>query len=158
MDKGPGLCRDIGKKARVGTKVLSLGTDVSFDTKLGTFSKGNAGLSYTDDNGFVTSCNLNNKGEILSTSYYHSLGRVNDTAFGMEVTHSFSTNEDTFTIGTKHQLDEVTTVKARLNNFGKATALFQRERPNFVLTLSGEIDTKALNKGAKFGWAVKMMG
>ncbi|PHU27727.1 Mitochondrial outer membrane protein porin of 34 kDa [Capsicum chinense] len=84
----------------VGTKGLSLGTDVSLDTK-------------------------NNKGDTLSTSYYRSLGRVNDTAFGLEATHTFSTNEHTFTIGTKHQLDEVATVKARVNNVGKATVLLQ---------------------------------
>ncbi|KAF3669941.1 Mitochondrial outer membrane porin [Capsicum annuum] len=142
----------------VGTKGLSLGTDVSLDTTLRTFSKFNVGLSFTDD-GVVTSYNLNNKGDTLSTSYYRSLGRVNDTAFGLDATRTFSTNEHTFTIGTKHQLDEVATVKARVNNVGKATSLLQYEwHPNSVFTLSGEVDTKALNKGVKFGWAVKMMG
>ncbi|PHU27732.1 Mitochondrial outer membrane protein porin of 34 kDa [Capsicum chinense] len=141
----------------VGTDVLSLGTDVSFDTNLGTFSKCNAGLSFTYNNGLVTSFNLNNKGDTLSTSYYCALSRVNDTAVGMEMTHSCSTNEDTFTIGIKHQLNELSTVKASLNSFGKVTTLFQLEwSPNSLFALSGEIDTKAVNKGGKYGLAVDL--
>ncbi|PHT91836.1 Mitochondrial outer membrane protein porin of 34 kDa [Capsicum annuum] len=141
----------------VGTDVLSLGTNVSFDTNLGTFSKCNAGLSFTYNNGLVTSFNLNNKGDTLSTSYYCALSRVNDTAVGMEMTHSCSTNEDTFTIGIKHQLNELSTVKASLNSFGKVTTLFQLEwSPNSLFALSGEIDTKAVNKGGKYGLAVDL--
>ncbi|KAM3253123.1 mitochondrial outer membrane protein porin of 34 kDa [Capsicum annuum] len=140
----------------VGTNVLSLGTDVSFDTKLGAFSKYNAGLSFTNDD-LVVSVNLNDKGDTLSTSFYRTLRHVKSTAVGMEVSHSFSTNEKTFTTGTQYQLDELTTIKTSLNNFGKATALLQHQwRPNSLFTLSGEIDTKAINKGAKYGLAVAL--
>ncbi|PHT57206.1 Mitochondrial outer membrane protein porin of 36 kDa [Capsicum baccatum] len=134
----------------VGTDVLSLGTDVSFDTNLGTFSKCNAGLSFTYNNGLVTSFNLNNKGDTLSTSYYYALSRVNDTVVGMEMTHSCSTNEDTFTIGIKHQLNELSTVKASLNSFGKVTTLFQLEwSPNSLFALS---TPKLLIKGENMDW------
>lgn len=60
--------------------------------------------------------------ETLSASYYHTLSPLN-TAVGAEVAHSFSTKENTITAGTQHQLDQLTTVKASVNNFGKATAL-----------------------------------
>ncbi|PHU27652.1 Mitochondrial outer membrane protein porin of 36 kDa [Capsicum chinense] len=139
----------------VGTNVLSLGTDVSFDTKLGTFTKCSAGLSYTNDDGIVTSCNLNDKGP--SISYYSTLKHMQKTDVGLEVARSFSNNETTITAGTKIKLDERTTVKARWNNFGKATALLQHEwHPNSLFTLWGEIDTKATRP--KCGWTVSLFG
>ncbi|KAM3363877.1 mitochondrial outer membrane protein porin of 34 kDa-like [Capsicum galapagoense] len=139
----------------VGTNVLSLGTDVSFDTKLGTFTKCSAGLSYTNDDGIVTSCNLNDKGP--SISYYSTLKHMQKNDVGLEVARSFSNNETTITAGTKIKFDERTTVKARWNNFGKATALLQHEwHPNSLFTLWGEIDTKATRP--KCGWTVSLFG
>ena len=75
-----------------------------------------------------------------------------NTAVGAEVTHRFSTNENTLTLGTQHQLDPLTTLKARVNNFGRTSALIQHEwRPKSFFTISGEVDTKAIEKSAKVG-------
>ncbi|KAI8533868.1 hypothetical protein RHMOL_Rhmol10G0042800 [Rhododendron molle] len=126
----------------VGTNVVALGTDVSFDTKEGNFTKCNAG---------------NDKGETLNASYYHSVRPLTSTAVGGEISHSFSTNENTITAGTQHSLDPFTTVKARVNNFGKVSALIQHEwRPKSLFTISGEVDTKAIDKTAKFGLALAL--
>lgn len=79
------------------------------------------------------------------------------TAVGAEVSHSFSTNENTITVGTQHALDPLTTVKARVNNFGKASALIQHEwRPKSLFTISGEVDTSAIEKSAKVGLALAL--
>jgi voltage-dependent anion channel protein 2 len=54
-------------------------------------------------------------------------------------------------------LDVLTTVKARLNNHGKVAALLQHEwRPKSLVTISGEVDTKALEKAAKMGLAISL--
>lgn len=99
----------------------------------------------------------NDKGETLNASYYHTVSPLTNTAVGGEVSHSFSTNENTITVGTQHSLDPLTTVKARVNNFGKASALIQHEwRLKSLVTLSGEVDTKALDKSAKFGLALAL--
>jgi voltage-dependent anion channel protein 2 len=46
-----------------------------------------------------------------------------------------------------YALDPFTTLKARLNNAGKASALVQHEwRPKSFFTVSGEVDTKAIEK------------
>ncbi|KAF9598943.1 hypothetical protein IFM89_033141, partial [Coptis chinensis] len=46
-------------------------------------------------------------------------------------------------------------VKARLNSNGKLGALLQHElKPKSVLTISSEIDTKALDKNPRFGLAL----
>ncbi|KAG5223348.1 mitochondrial outer membrane protein porin of [Salix suchowensis] len=54
-----------------------------------------------------------------------------------------------------YALDPLTTLKARMNNAGKASALVQHEwRPKSFFTVSGEVDTKAIRrlqrKGPKF--------
>ncbi|KAJ4707504.1 Mitochondrial outer membrane protein porin [Melia azedarach] len=138
----------------IGSNVVSLGTDVSFDSKTGNFTKYNAGLSFSNAD-LIASLTLNNKGDSLAASYYHIVSPL--TAVGAEVTHSFSTNENTITVGTQHTLDPLTTLKARVNNAGKASALIQHEwRPKSLFTISGEVDTKAIEKSAKVGLALAL--
>ncbi|XP_058228127.1 mitochondrial outer membrane protein porin of 34 kDa-like [Rhododendron vialii] len=140
----------------VGTNVVALGTDVAFDSQTGNFTKCNAGFSVSNAD-LIASLTLNDKGETLNASYYHTVSPLTNTAVGGEVSHSFSTNENTITVGTQHSLDPLTTVKARVNNFGKASALIQHEwRLKSLFTLSGEVDTKALDKSAKFGLALAL--
>ncbi|KAE9590381.1 hypothetical protein Lal_00028093 [Lupinus albus] len=135
----------------VGTNALALGADVSFDTKIGELTKLNAGFNFTNDD-LVASLTVNDKGDALNASYFHVVSPLSSTAVGAEVTHRFSTNENTLTFGTQHALDPLTTVKARVNNFGKANALIQHEwRPKSFFTISGEVDTKAIEKSAKVG-------
>ncbi|XP_031093914.1 mitochondrial outer membrane protein porin of 34 kDa [Ipomoea triloba] len=140
----------------LGTNSLALGTDVSFDSKTGTFTKYNAGLSFINSD-LIAALTLNDKGDTLSASYYQPTKPLTNTFIGAEVTHSFSTNMNTITVGTQHQLDPLTTVKARMNNFGKASALIQHEwRPKSIFTLSGELDTKSVDKSPKFGLALAL--
>ncbi|XP_012483712.1 mitochondrial outer membrane protein porin of 34 kDa [Gossypium raimondii] len=140
----------------IGTNVLALGTDLSFDTKTGNFTKCNAGLSFSNVD-LIASLTLNEKGDSLNASYYHIVNPMTNTAVGAEVTHSFSTNENTITIGTQHALDPLTMVKARVNNAGNASALIQHEwRPRSLFTISGEVDTKSIDKSAKVGLALAL--
>jgi voltage-dependent anion channel protein 2 len=97
----------------------------------------------------------NNKGDTLAASYYHQVHGT--TAVGAEIAHTFSSNENTLTIGSQHELDPLTTVKARFNNFGIASALLQHAwRPKSLITFSTEIDTKAIEKSPKFGLALSL--
>ena len=140
----------------IGSNLLALGTDLSFDTKTGNFTKVNAGLSFANAD-LIASLTLNDKGDTLSASYYHTVNPLTSTAVGAEVAHSFSSNENTITVGTQHALDPLTSVKARVNNFGKASALIQHEwRPKSFFTVSGEVDTKAIEKSAKVGLALAL--
>ncbi|KAJ1443705.1 Porin, eukaryotic type [Sesbania bispinosa] len=140
----------------IGTNVLALGADLTFDTKSGELTKSNAGLSFTKDD-LIASLTVNDKGDALNASYFHVVNPLTATAVGAEVTHRFSTNENTLTLGTQHALDPLTTVKARVNNFGRASALIQHEwRPKSFFTISGEVDTKAIEKSAKVGLALAL--
>lgn len=139
-----------------GNDVVSVGTDLAFDTATGNFTKCNAGLSFTKSD-LIASLTLNDKGDAVTASYYHTVSPLTNTAVGAELTHSFSSNENTLTIGTQHALDPLTTVKARVNSFGKASALIQHEwRPKSLFTISGEVDTRAFEKSAKIGLALAL--
>ncbi|XP_065863070.1 mitochondrial outer membrane protein porin of 36 kDa [Euphorbia lathyris] len=140
----------------VGKNCIALGTDLSFDTASGNFTKLNAGLSYNHGD-LLAALTLNDKGDSLNASYYHTVSPLTNTAVGAELTHSFSSNENTLTIGTQHALDPLTSVKARVNSFGKASALIQHEwRPKSLFTISGEVDTRAIEKSAKIGLALAL--
>ncbi|XWS32838.1 hypothetical protein CRYUN_Cryun22dG0024400 [Craigia yunnanensis] len=135
----------------IGTNVLALGTDLSFDTKTGNFTKCSTGLNFSNAD-LIASLALNEKGDSLNASYYHIVNPLTNTAVGAEVTHSFSTNENTISVGTQHALDPLTMIKARVNNAGKASALIQHEwRPRSLITFSGEVDTKSIEKSPKVG-------
>ncbi|XP_062231994.1 mitochondrial outer membrane protein porin 2-like [Phragmites australis] len=133
-----------------GTKAFAVGADAAFDTSTGDLTKYNAGLSFTSDEDFVAAVTLNNKCDTIAASYYHSVNP--STAVGGELAHSFSSNGNTLTFGTQHALDPLTTVKTRFNNYGMASALVQHEwRPKSFLTVSTEVDTKAIEKSSKVG-------
>ncbi|KAG9140178.1 hypothetical protein Leryth_015800 [Lithospermum erythrorhizon] len=139
-----------------GNNTLALGTDLSFDTASGNFTKLNAGFSFTNSD-LIASLTLNNKGDTLTASYYHLVNLLTNTAVGAELSHSFSSNENTLTVGTQHALDLLTSVKARVNNYGTASALIQHEwRPKSTFTISGEVDTRAIEKSAKIGLAIAL--
>ncbi|CAA7031346.1 unnamed protein product [Microthlaspi erraticum] len=140
----------------VGTGGVAIGTDVAFNTESGDFKHFNAGLSLTKDD-LIASLTLNDKGEKLNASYYHIVNPLSNTVVGAEVNHNFSTKENTITVGTQHALDPLTTVKGRINNAGVANALIQHEwRPKSFFTVSGQVDTKAIEKSAKVGIALAL--
>ncbi|KAK4799220.1 hypothetical protein SAY86_024585 [Trapa natans] len=159
-----GICSSIGLTANpvvnfsgvIGTNALTLGTDVSFDTKTGNFTKCNAGFSFSNAD-LIATLSLNDKGNSLNASYYHIANAMTNTAVGAEVTHSFSTNENNISLGTQHALGPLTTVKARVNTSGKVTALIQHQwRPKSFFTIYGEVDTKSIEKTAKVGLALAL--
>ncbi|KAM0895723.1 hypothetical protein ACQ4PT_023658 [Festuca glaucescens] len=145
----------VNLSAAFGTNALAVGADVSLDTATKNLTKYNAGLSYTNKD-LIASLNLNNKGDSLTASYYHIVEKSN-AAVGAELTHSFSSNENSLTIGTQHILDPLTLVKARFNNSGKVSTLIQHEfRPKSLITISAEVDTKAIEKSSKVGIALAL--
>ncbi|MCI51977.1 outer plastidial membrane protein porin-like, partial [Trifolium medium] len=55
-------------------------------------------------------------------------------------------------LGAQHALNPLTTVNARITNSYKASALIQHKwRPKSLLTISGEVDIRAIERGAKVG-------
>ncbi|KAH1098363.1 hypothetical protein J1N35_015284 [Gossypium stocksii] len=108
----------------LGINFLALGTDISFDMKTRNFTKRNARLSFTNVDLIASlALHVNEKGNSINASYYHIVNPSTNTVVGAEVTHSFSTNVNTITVGTQHALDPLTTTKAWVNYAGKASTL-----------------------------------
>lgn len=135
----------------IGNNKIAVGADLSLDTTIGDLTKYNLALSITNTD-FIASLNLYNQGDLLSASCYHLVNPLTNTAVGAELIHNLPTNESTLTFGAQHSLDPLTTIKARVNNHGKASALIHHQwRPKSLITLSGEVDTMAIEKGSKVG-------
>ncbi|XP_068669829.1 mitochondrial outer membrane protein porin of 36 kDa-like [Aristolochia californica] len=159
-----GICGSIGLTPNpivnfsgvFGTSAVSVGVDVSLDSTTNTLGKYNAGLSYSHSD-LVAALTLNDKFDNLTASFHRVAYPETNTAVGAEMTHNFSSNDNTFTIGVQHTLDPFTVVKGRVNNYGKVSTLIQHEwRPKSTLTLSGEVDTRAIEKPTKLGLALAL--
>lgn len=99
----------------------------------------------------------NEKGDLLNASYYHIVNPLFNTAVGAEVSYKLSSKDNTITAGIQHSLDPLTSVKGRVNSLGIASALIQHEwKPKSFITISGEVDTKAIDKSAKVGLALAL--
>ncbi|KAI4335429.1 hypothetical protein L6164_014073 [Bauhinia variegata] len=143
--------------ATIGSKDLSLGAEVGFNTASALFTKYNAGVAFNKPD-FSASLLLADKGETLKASYIHYLDRSDGLAVAAELTHRFSTFENRFVIGSAHSIDPFTVVKTRFANDGKAAFLYQREwRPKSHITLSAEYDSvKNFGQATKFGLGLSL--
>ncbi|XP_004511842.1 mitochondrial outer membrane protein porin 2 [Cicer arietinum] len=146
----------IDVSATVGTPNIAIGGDAGYDTTSGRFTKYNVGLSFTRPDSSA-SIIFGDKGDSINASYFHHLDQFKKSVAVAEITRRFSTNQNTITVGGSFAIDPLTQVKARLNNRGMLGALLQHEIfPKSVLTISGEVDTKALDKKSKFGLAIAL--
>ncbi|XP_026377696.1 mitochondrial outer membrane protein porin of 34 kDa-like [Papaver somniferum] len=119
----------------VGTPLLVLGTDLSYDTASGNLTKCNAGVRFANAD-LIAAVNFVDVCVFFNASYCHIESPLTYTDAGAKLAHSFSTNENTLTIGTQKALDQLTSVKASINNHGKSSALIQHEwRPRSIFTV-----------------------
>jgi voltage-dependent anion channel protein 2 len=88
----------------------------------------------------------------MDASFYHAINPSTNTALGVDISRKFSTDETTITLGAQHALNPLTTVKARITNSLKASALIQHKwRLKSLLTISGEVDIRAIERSPKVG-------
>ncbi|KAG7599482.1 Histidine kinase/HSP90-like ATPase superfamily [Arabidopsis suecica] len=129
-----------------GSSTISFGAEAGYDTTSRTFTKYNVGISVTKPDR-CASIILGDKGDSIKASYLYHLDESKRSAAVGEVVRKISTNENTVTVGGLYAVDHLTNVKAKLNSNGKLGALLQHEvLPKSIVTISGEIDTKTLDK------------
>lgn len=98
------------------------------------------------------------RGDLLRLTYEHHFGHPRKVSAVAEVSRRLSKNRNSLAVGISCILDNLTTVKATLNNQGKLKALLLHKiKPNSSLTISGEFNTKALDKVPKIGLALALM-
>ncbi|KAI4343837.1 hypothetical protein L6164_011141 [Bauhinia variegata] len=140
----------------IGTRILSLGTNLAFNISTRTFNKLSAGLSF--NSAFLAaSLTMHDKFDTLKASLYHAVNPLTNTAIAAEVKHSFSVNETGVTIGAQHALLPFTMLKARLDTYGKAGAVIQQQLfQRLFITFAGEMDFTAATKLPKIGCSMAL--
>lgn len=143
--------------AAIGSKDISMGAEVGFDTTSASFSKYNAGIAFNKPD-FSATLMLADKGQSLKASYIHYVDRPDGLTVAAELAHRLSSSENRFTFGTSQLIDPKTVLKTRFSDDGKAAFQCQRAwRPNSLITLSAEYDSKKIiGSPAKFGLALSL--
>ncbi|KAJ9564263.1 hypothetical protein OSB04_000229 [Centaurea solstitialis] len=146
----------IDLSATIGTPTFVIGAEAGYQTSSGKLTKYTAGISVNKPDSSA-SIVLGDKGDTIRASYIHHYDLLKKTAFVGEIIRRFSTNENTFTVGGSYAVDSLTVVKCKLNNHGKLGAMLQHEIiPKSLVTMSSELDTRALDRTPKFGLALAL--
>lgn len=134
----------------VGSKGFVVGAELGYDTATSSTSKYNFGVSYSEDD-YTAALLLTDKADTLKASFYQKL-KGSPSAVAVELAHKFSKKDITFTAGGSYTIDDLTESKVRVNNRGIVAGLLEHEfRPKSKITLSAEVDSKALEKSSKLG-------
>ncbi|KAF9620279.1 hypothetical protein IFM89_011014 [Coptis chinensis] len=102
---------------KVGREDLSIGTNVSFNPATRKLTECKYGLRSTMP-GYIFSCSLNTKNDIVTGSLYHLVRSSTCTALGYQFTSNISTFQSKLTVGIQHAMDPLTKVKGCVDNFG----------------------------------------
>nr|ACJ85119.1 unknown [Medicago truncatula] len=159
IDSGIGLnpAPKLELSAAIGSKDISMGAEVGFDTTSASFSTYNAGIAFNKPD-FSATLMRADKGQSLKASYIHYVDRPDGLTVAAELAHKLSSSENRFTFGTSQSIDPKTVLKTRFSDDGKAAFQCQRAwRPNSLITLSAEYDSKKIiGSPAKFGLALSL--
>ncbi|KAK2664878.1 hypothetical protein Ddye_003452 [Dipteronia dyeriana] len=142
--------------ATIGNPRIAFGVEAEYKTTR-SFTKYDAGIHVAN-----SKCNasviLGNKGDLLKASCMHHFDQPMKIAVAGEISRRFSTKENTLTVGGSCEVDQRTTLKVKLNNHGKLnTLLLHRFRHKSSLSVSGEFDTKGIDKTPRIGLAVALI-
>lgn len=140
----------------LGTPMVALGTEAGYDTTSGKLTKYTVGISLNKPDS-CASILLSDKGDTIKASYLHYIDQLKGSAAVGEITRKFSTNENTFAVGGSYAIDSLTLLKMKFNNHGKVGTVLQHEFiRKSLMTVSGEFDTKSLDKTPRFGLSLAL--
>ncbi|KAL8122896.1 hypothetical protein AgCh_011032 [Apium graveolens] len=138
----------------VSATIGSIGAEACYETSSSKVTNCSLGINFTKKDACASIILGDNK-DTIKASYVHHLDSLKRSAAIGEISRRFSTNENTFTVGGLYAVDNLTTIKAKINNHGKLGVFLQHEViPKSLLSLASEIDTKALDKTPRFGLAL----
>ncbi|CAN7065806.1 unnamed protein product [Brassica oleracea var. botrytis] len=120
-----GLFHDtnIGVSSVIGTKNLSLGLDLLLHTNNLNVTKFDGAFAYTTAERRTSSIAMNEMAHVLVASYHQLVN--SDTSFGAQFRYSFIDQVPVLTLGVEHRLDPHLWLKARADNTGQVSAIFQ---------------------------------
>lgn len=137
--------------ATTGVEGVVVGGDVGYDTSKGSITRWALAAGYTKAD-YQASLMLIDRGETVKASFTHNVDST--MTVGGEVMHSLTKQTTGFTLGYAKKLDSGALFKARLDNTGLTSVLYEQElKPKTLVALSSQFDATDLNKAPKFGVA-----
>ncbi|KAJ1295867.1 hypothetical protein BS78_01G255700 [Paspalum vaginatum] len=138
----------------VGAQGVAFGAECRFDTSRGEFRKYKAAIGVAKKH-YHAALILSDKGDTIKVYSLCHFDKMQKTSAVAELTRKLSTNRNTLTVGCLYMVDAQTTVKARFSSAGRLAALLHHKvNQKSHLTISGEFDTKALDRHPKIGLAL----
>merc|ERR1711934_383084 len=135
----------------VGHSGLSAGAEAGYCTKASAVTKWGIGAAYAASD-YKCALLVADKGDTLKASYVHSVSA--STTVGGEVVRKFAKATTTFTLGAAHKLENGASTKAKIDNTGIASILYEQEfAPKSKTAVTLQFDTMNLNKSARVGVA-----
>lgn len=131
--------------ATLGSAKICAGGSISYDSANNALVNSAAGLGYTASPfSLALLCDLME----AKTLSLHCLHEVNpNTSWALNVDFHHEKKISNMSIGASHKLDPQTSVKAKINNAGRLSALFEHElKPLVTIGLCAELDCRSLNK------------
>lgn len=143
--------------ASAGTSSLAFGIQTKYEIASRQFREIDAGFSMTKPN-YDASITMGNKGDFLRASYIHYFDHKKKVAAAAVISRRFSKKENALTVGGSWIMDNITTVKARVDDRGKIMMLLKYGIiSKSCLTIASEFDTKSLNKIPGIGLAFSLV-
>eukprot|EP00455_Lapot_gusevi_P025323 TRINITY_DN265_c0_g1_i2.p1 TRINITY_DN265_c0_g1~~TRINITY_DN265_c0_g1_i2.p1 ORF type:complete len:281 (-),score=136.33 TRINITY_DN265_c0_g1_i2:126-968(-) len=139
--------------AVVGFDGLSVGGVASFAKGSNELKDYNGAFEYTQSD-FSATLKTENKANKLVLSLLHSINA--STSFAARGAYNTADGDKSLEFGASHNVDETTSVKAKLNHKGLFTALFEQQvRPSVKLALVSQTCVPCFSS-AKFGFALNL--
>jgi Eukaryotic porin len=134
-----------------GTAALTVGVDGQYDTAAKELRECNVALNYSDGKESETTVTTLNKGESAKLAYSHAIRP--DFSVASEFFYDRRADAKLVTIGAKYDVDQDTTLKAKITSDGLVSASYIQEiRANTTLVLCQKFDVRNPDKAShKFG-------
>ncbi|XP_076952617.1 mitochondrial outer membrane protein porin 2-like [Bidens hawaiensis] len=146
----------INVSATIGTPTLAIGANAAYRTSSCKFKNIAVGINFNRKDS-TASLILGDNGDTIRALYMHSFNVLEKTAVAAEITRRLSTNKTKFVVGGCYGFDDQTLVKAKVDNNGKLGAVLQHKFIyKSLVSLSTEVNTKALHRTPKFGLALAL--
>ncbi|KAJ0728670.1 putative Porin domain superfamily, eukaryotic porin/Tom40 [Helianthus annuus] len=134
----------VGVSTTIGTLTIAIGATAAYEiftSKLISFA---VGINFNRQDS-TASLVLGDNGDTLRALYRYRFDVLKKTAAAMEITRRLSANEG-------YVFGDQTMVNVKFDSCGKLGAILQRKIiPRSFVSLSSELDMKALHKTPKFG-------
>jgi len=129
---------------------LTIGAETQVNLQSSVLNKYDVALSYADSKSSEITLSLLNKAGMVKTAYSHAVNK--NVSVAGEVVYNLKDQSKLLTMGASMALDEVTTVKAKINTDGLVgVAYIAKIRPGTTLSLCSALNVKELDKGQKLG-------